>query len=324
MKRKYLTLTIAVSLLLILFTSPAAALRENPGSCLLFPYYDHSKSSLTIVTIANVSSEPEWIRIVWIDGSDCYPKDWYIRLTGNDTFTFMSHALNPVSGTSGFIYAYVVKTYNSELEKDADVLIGQELVLSLWGDMMVHSSVNPVIFQCLNVQQDGKLRLDGKEYTAAPRKLYFPRFFGQGTFFRSRLVLINLTGGTYFDVEAHVICYNDNEYAFSAFMTFDCWEMMDLDDVSNFFTNKYLLSTNHDIGEPAGFSSFVETGMFNIEGAIAINPSPYVVIDNPSIYGVLIEGIGAMGYGTADLPMQIEDTSVFVNGMLWSTDPYGN
>jgi hypothetical protein len=238
----------------------------------------------------------------------------------------MSHALNPVSGTRGFIYAYVVEKYGSELEKDADVLIGQELLLSLWGDMMVHSSVNPVIFQCLGVvgPPDGKLRLDGKEYTAAPRKLYFPRFFGQDAFFRSRLVLINLTGGMYFDATAKVLCYNDNEYVFSATTSFDCWEMRDLDDVSNIFTNQFLLSTNHDIGEPAGFSSFIETGMFNIEGSVAVNPSPYVVIDDPSIYGVLIEGIGAMGYGTSDLPMQIEDTSKFVNGMLWSTDPYGS
>lgn len=38
----------------------------------------------------------------------------------------------------------------------------------------------------------------------------------------------------------------------------------------------------------------------------------------------LIEGVGAMGYGTSDLPLQIEDTSLYVNGALWSTDPYGN
>jgi hypothetical protein len=323
MKMKVITVITLTCCALCLLSIEASADRENPGSCLLFPYYDSADIGLTIITISNTGAKSIDVRIVWVDESNCSPDDVWIKLTGYDTFTFTSKSLTPYK-SSGFIYAYVVDQSFSKKEIDADVLIGQEIVISNWDGHIVNFSLNAVAFQCLdNPNQDGMIQLDGTEYSAAPKTLYFPRFFGHNYFFNSRIVMINLTGGQYFTAQLEWLVYNDNEVVFSMTDKIDCHEIKTLTDVSPIFSNTFLQSTSHDPSEPQGFSTFVETGTFQITGRKAWNDNNSVQIDNPSVYAVLIEGIGNFGFGTADLPMQVEDPKVYNHGMLWSTSPDG-
>jgi hypothetical protein len=209
-------------------------------------------------------------------------------------------------------------------EKKADVLVGQEIVLGGWDGRLVTFSINAAGFQALNLVKDAKLHLDGTEYTCAPKTLFFPRFFGQDALFYSRLILINLTGGQWFKVTANCLIYNDNEEAFSDFVQYDCFELMKLTELSLAVEKNFLMSTNHDLYEPWPFHTLAETGTIRLTGEYAWNNITGKYINEASIYAVLVEGVATLGYSGADLPLQIEDPSVFNHAMLWSTDPNGN
>jgi hypothetical protein len=315
-----------IILALVLFVPAALANRDNPASCLLYPYYTSCSKSMTIITTTNWGQDTVWVRYVFVDGEECTPSDHWIELTPYDTFTFVTRALFPKEG-DGFVYAYVVDHEGSHKEIDADVLVGQEIVIGNWDGDLAHFSVNAVGYQCIDVkEEDGMLHLDGKEYTAAPKNIIFPRFFGQDEDYKSKIALMNLTGGQHFQLVLKWLTYNDNEVPYSKTTLMDCWEIQDLKEVSGIFEKNFLLNTNHDLNEPYGLSQSAETGTFWIQGIQAMNnnANPPVVFDNPSIYGFLIECLGVMGYGTADLPLQTQDTVDFDQGMLWSTSPSGN
>lgn len=311
-----------IAIVAFVFVQDAAALRENPGSCLLFPYYDTTGVTLSVHTITNVGEDDIFIRLVFINSQDCGPKDFWWELTAGDTFTFGAHGLVPWQ-ERGFLYVYVVEEQYSTHEKDADVLVGQEIVLGTWDHRLVQFSLNAISFQAKNLTPDGKLHLDGVEFTAAPKTLYFPRFFGQESALYSKVILINLTGGKYFDAWANVLIYNDNEYAFSDLWRMDCFDLQSLENMSGATQKAFLLSTNHDLNEPLPFHWLAETGTMRLTGNFAKNNQGTVVINDASILAVLIEGFGTLGYTGADLPFQIEDSNTHKNAMLWSTNSSG-
>ena len=113
-----------VLLTLIVVVPEALSNRQNPGSCLLFPYYDTSGSTMSIHTITNVGTKTVVVRIVFVDGQTCEPVSTKHTLTAGDTFTFGAHGFITQPQT-GFIYAYVIENFFTVKEKKADVLIGQ-------------------------------------------------------------------------------------------------------------------------------------------------------------------------------------------------------
>jgi len=316
-------LTLLLVLIVSFFCAPdLQASRENPASCLLFPYYDTTGETISIHTITHVGEESVIIRMVFVDGEDCSPTDFWFKLTPGDTFTFAANGLVDNKET-GFLYVYAVKHMHSEVELDADVLIGQELIFGLWDELLANFSLNAVGFQALNLTGDGKLHLDGKEYTLAPKTIYFPRFFGQDVGIYSKLILINLTGGKYFTAGTKILIYNDNEQFFSNTWHFDCFEVESLKSLSGATHKSFLLSTNHDVNEPWPFQAMAETGALRITGDTAMNHTGSVIIPDASVYAVLIEGFGLTGYSAADLPLQIEDGDTHFHAMLWSVKPDG-
>jgi hypothetical protein len=307
---------------LLLFTRSAEAKRQNPGSCVLFPYYDAWGNTISIHTITNVSDEEVAVRMIIVDEDECEPKDYWFPLIAGDTFTFAAHGIWPWE-ERGFMYLYVTEDMYSEKEKDADVLIGQEIVMGVWGHRMVQFSINAIGFQALHLVKDGKLHLDGTEYSAAPKTLYFPRFFGQDAGFFSMVILINLTGGMHFRAKADILIYNDNGFAFTDTCQFNCFEVRTLESLAQATKKVHLLNSGHDPNEPLPFANLAETGTLRISGDYAVNHTGSVMIENASILAVLVEGFGSLGYTGADLPLQIEDSNTYTNAMLWSTNPDG-
>lgn len=312
-----------ILLMLIVLVPDALADGRNPGSCLLFPYFDTTGATMSIHTIMNTGTEDVWIRMVFVESEECKPYDFFFQLGNGDTFTFGAHGLL-IFPMRGFMYTYVIESKNQLEEKKADVLVGQEIVMGFWDNRLVQFSLNAVSFQALELVKDQKLHLDGTEYTCAPKSLYFPRFFGQDSAFYSRVMLINLTGGQYFSAAAECLIYNDNGQVFNNYVTFDCFELMRLTDLSGATSRAFLLATSHDPSEPWPFYQFAETGAVRIRGVKASNPDMTVKISDPSVFAVLVEGVGSLGYTAADLPLQVEDPSVYNHAMLWSTDPSGN
>jgi hypothetical protein len=311
-------------LLLVVFVPDAFSNRQNPGSCILFPYYDTSGATMSIHTVTNVGTQSVAVRIVFVNGVTCEPVSTKHTLTAGDTFTFAAHGFVSQPQT-GFVYVYVLDSFFDVLEKKADVLIGQEIVVGYWNSLLVNFSMNAVNFQALNVVKDGKLHLDGTEYTCAPKTLYFPRFFGQqGLNFFSKLIVLNLTGGRWFGVNIHLWAYNDNEQPYDMWFETNCFEVFYLGDMAPFFDMVFLRKSNHDPYEPWPFHSFAETGTMKMTGDFAQSKLTGKIIDDPGIYAVLVEGVGTLGFTAADLPMQVEDPAVFNHAVLWSTDPNGN
>jgi hypothetical protein len=323
MKARFIGILLLLCLFVGFSANDAQAARENPGSLAFFPYFDTTGTVFTIFSLSNVSADSIAVRIVFVEGKSCIPKDIYIKLTGFDTFTWLADAIFP-AGFTGFIYAYVVEDVGTVSEVEKDVLTGQQHVLGFWNNRPVNFSVNAATFQVQKgVNGDGKLKLDGIEFGLAPTTVYFPRFYGQSAFFESRVILINLTGGQFFKVRVKNVLYNDNEVAHSQVFDSDCHEVVPLTAFHAAASNAFLLGTAHDPAEPLGFAPVVETGFLQITGELAHNPNNGHVIDNASVYALLIESIGGTyGFGYADLPFTIE-TADFPNGMFWSTDPFG-
>ena len=306
------------------YDASASACR-HPASLLLFPHFKTDGKNLSVITITNTGPEDIVLRIVWIykDKDHCIPADTWIEMTRNDTFTFMDRDLF-FEDEEGFSYVYVVDDLYSDAEVDYDYLIGQECVFTADQEeapYVVNYAINAVGFEALSVNGDGLLELDGVEYTSAPAKLLFPRFFGQpdagsvGEAFKSKLVFVNLTGGKFFDITTKWLIFNDNEVGFSRTVQFDCWEYKKLTKISGVFENSYLLGTDHDEDEPLGFETLVETGWFYFYGEQAYYDT--ISIENPSAYAVLVETVGHE-FGSADLPWQIEDPE-FNHASLYPT-----
>jgi hypothetical protein len=126
--------------------------------------------------------------------------------------------------------------------------------------------------------------------------------------------MIGLTG-TKFSTTVAFQIYNDNEESFSSEYTFDCWERVPLSSISGAFDNSFLVSTNHDSGEIAGFPLW-ESGWFVLNGAIA--NSTTTSVSNPAMLAAMVE---VSRLSAADLPFTIGSQS---NGSLLPTSLSGN
>ncbi len=229
-------------------------------------------------------------------------------LTGNDTLTLLTSADNPEQ-QAGYAYAYAL---DRALDPGGfDVFIGQMHIID--GIHTWNYAVNALDFRAgvghrkeTDIDGDGHRDLNGSEYEMAPNELLVPRFFGQsdpsnphGVF--SDLVLIALSGGSYFETTVDFLVYNDNEEMFSTEHTFSCWDKVALGQISGVFSQAFLRDqTNHDPDEVFGDPT-LETGWFRMSGGVASSTARS--IQNPAIYGVLLERAGRVSVG--DAPFEI-------------------
>jgi len=229
-------------------------------------------------------------------------------LTGKDTLTLLTIADNPEQ-QAGYLYTYAL---DRALEPGGfDVFIGQSHVID--GIHTWDYAVNALDFRAevghreeTDVDGDGHRDLNNLEYEMAPNEILVPRFLGQasasnihGVF--SELVLIALSGGSYFHTTVDFHVYNDNEEMFSAEHTFQCWEKVALGEISGVFSQEFLHDfTNHDPDEVFGLSG-LESGWFRMRGAVANSTAGHV--DDPAVYGVLLERAGRVTVG--DAPFEI-------------------
>jgi len=276
---------------------------RNAGSLLLYPEFDNRDGDVSVITVTNVSAtDSVEVEFMYIGRPDdyydmqCEEFNRAEDLTPNDTFTVITNYHNPQQ-EQGYAYVFAREGVGNPVVHNG--LIGQVLTINGWHS--VEYSMNAVAYTGLDGDANGNgLRdLDGSEYEAGPDVLQVPRFFGQGAAFHSELILIGLTGGVQFDTYVDFMVYNDNEEGFSAQYSFNCWEKVDLVDISGAFTQNFLaLGTDHDVNEDIGGGR--EYGWFEFTGHSASSTSTDIA--NPAIYGVMIEKIG--NYCGSDLPWE--------------------
>ncbi len=327
--------------------SEAMANGRNPGSLLLFPEFDNRSACLTLVTVTNTNTgvgnpgdvdgtvKVEFVYIGKYDVSHnelpCLEFNRTETLTANDTLTLVTSWHNPQQ-EQGFLYAFAKhKTTGKAIS--FNYLIGNLLTIS--GIEHLEYSMNPVVFAAVppfgaNTDidaggvGDGVRDLDGVEYERVTGEILIPRFIGSGGPngnpngpYNSELILLGLSGGTAFTTLVNFWVYNDNEEAYSAQYSFNCWKRVCLRDISGVFTQYFLRSTGHAANEILGASS-VESGWMRVYGGSAWSTAEQIT--DPAIYAVLVEKISSVG--AADLPF--ESTVLQANGDLLPRGIFGD
>lgn len=308
---------------------------RRPGSLLLFPEFDNQEGSYTVVTVTNTdcianTGEDVQIEYVYIDADGCSEFNKTDVLTPCDTLTVVTSAHNP-GQDRGFLYVFAKKpdpNFPNGTAITWNNLIGSQLIIQAF-DTGFDYSMNPVVFRGLtsegetnDLDGDGIRDLDNSEYEPLPEIITIPRFLGQdGTQgnpgpISSQLILIGLTGGARFETTACFTFYNDNEEVFSGEYTWECWDKPYLLDISNFFRNEFLKTTDHDLDEIFGWDER-ESGWMCIQGCAA--NSSQESIDDPAIYAALVEKVGT--YGVADLPWEC---GLRTNGALLPRGVFGD
>jgi hypothetical protein len=231
---------------------------------------------------------------------DCSETNRYEDLTPNDTLSVVTgyHNPNPEQG-----YLRVVAVDENLRPVGFDHLIGQTVIMD--GFETMEYSVNAVDYRSAvdpglktDVDADGIRDLNGIEYEQTAGKILIPRFFGQGDYSNSKLLLIGLSGGRKFDTTIEFIITNDNEVSFSTEYTFRCWDKVSLKSISLLFENEFLANlqgndTDEDIGG-------VETGWISMDGGVATSSA--ASISDPAFYAVYIERLKT--YSAASLPFE--------------------
>jgi hypothetical protein len=266
-------------------SSPARAGQE-PGSLLVFPAFDNTNGTYTLLTVTNVNANTSLqvdVEFVYINGANCLEFNRTRRLTANDTITVVTNFDNP-NMTKGYCYAFA-KSITNGRAISWNALIGSQLIAS--SQVAFDFEVPAIVFKAISRQMgaetdtdhDNIRDLNDREYEQAPDRLLVPRFLGQTNANDGDLVLINLTGGGQFTAVVDFGVFNDNEQPFSAQWIFKCWTRVPLLEISGVFSNSFLASSGDNPTETQGLP--VETGWFWIDGNVAFSSAAQ--FDDPAI-----------------------------------------
>ncbi|MHC4946243.1 MAG: hypothetical protein ACYTG7_24790 [Planctomycetota bacterium] len=321
---------------------------RKPGSVLIYPFYrveesipDKAVSKDTMITVTNVNPDMKLdqyglpggtidVRFVFQDVHDnCLPFDCWKRLTPYDTFSVMLSDYIPFHGLSeGWFFLHAVDTETGE-SLDFDYLIGHAMYFD--SEAMVYFSYNPLAYQGVpghglptDLDLDGYSDLNGLEYQQVGDNQMYARFIGTYTnavdAFKTDLLLVNLTGGIFFQSTLKFLIFNDNEQAWSAFYDFWCWEVVPLDAFGEVFTNEWLLNSNHDPDECLDLfgNPEMETGWFKMDGAFAWSPSKSV--EDPAFVSLLLEWYN----GRLLVTPPFDNGKQQDNATLWSVSVHGD
>ncbi len=281
---------------LTLLSVAARAGAPEPGSLLLFPEFDQRAGEITLLTLTNVSSTGTIdVHIEYIDASTCQGLDRIVHLTPRDTITILTSAHAP-GLARGYAYA-VAEDPATHRRIDFDALIGDVQRIDA-----VHAQaydIPAIAFQALtgpgqptDVNLNGFPDLDGIEYERAPRRFYMPRFIGQANdpaprnTYESELILFQVLANPGTTTTVGFLAWNDNEQAFSASYSFQCWTRVRLLSISGAFAATFLHASNQDPTEVLG-NPAMESGWFEVHGVTA--QSPQGTLANPPVFGVLVD-----------------------------------
>jgi hypothetical protein len=279
----------------------------EPGSLLLFPFFESGQGTLTAITVTNTNSDfapapgglyagTVDVEFVYVNGDPlggifyCQEFNTTRRLTPNDSITVAS-SLDNTSFLRGYVYAFA-KSPTSGQAIAWNALTGSAFQL-LPGDSY---SINPFVFrsgralsegQATDLNGNGMRDLNGAEYERVADRVVVPHFWGDAPGTPQYLVLINLTGASQFQAVVNLLVYNDNEEVFSASHAFRCWTKRRLAEVNGAFTEQFLDGTNNAATESVQGH---ESGWYRLNGGVAFSSSDSV--EDPAILAAQISGYG--------------------------------
>ncbi len=295
---------LGVVTLLLCLAAPAAADEPRPGSVLVFPAHHTDATRITCIAVTNTSpsqSVNALFRYV-TSGEDLFTsnasrdcKELYRAelLTPSDTVAVTT---NCHAAGGGDAHGYLIVSAKSTLtgqSADLDYLVGHALIFDSapgFGGVITYLPASYAGLsgdgQPTDADFDGRLDFDGIEYEQLPDDLYIDSFLGLGG---SRLSLINLTGDNDATVSVQFYIFNDNERAFSATFSFQCWFEQPLTSISAAFSEGFLLANlPNDPGEidiDCDGIQDVESGWAQVSGLSAFGN--FSSVSNPPLLGSL-------------------------------------
>jgi hypothetical protein len=340
MKHRLLNLTLLIATAWIGSGREANAGVTAPGSLLVFPRWDNTPGTLTLLTVTNtnqdLASGSVDVEFVYIDGSSCQEFNRTRTLTPADELTVATFADDP-NVSKGYVYVFAKNHVTGKAIK-FDWLIGTSVTFTAASGAAYE--LPPFVFKAASSLAEGAITdlnsnglrdFNGSEYELLPDRLEFPSFIGVNSFFNDQIILIDLTGGAQFTTVVDFLVYNDNEDQFSAQYAFNCWVEVNLGLVSPVFTDSFLQTTNHSASEIAGVTNAPVFGWFQANGNSAWStgaqfPDPAILAARTTILrsGVLTPAgspqVRGQSYG-AVLPFGLGTQS---NGSLLSHNLLGN
>ncbi len=302
----------SLSICAAMLAVPDAALAQpreyEPGSLLVFPFYDARPGRTCILTVTNLLSSRVRgtgvfregdVQIAYhYSGSDgCLVFDRSELLTPGDTLSIIVSEHSP---EADFGYAWI-RAEDPETDEpiDFDYLIGDLLVVrpndgAVWevpgiafrslaeeGGAIDFSS-NAHAFSDLD--GNGLSDFDGSEYEPFPDKLFISRFFEESPPVRTHLILFSTLNPS---IENNVdfLFWNNREQQFSRTLRFHCWWEGSLSEVSQIARN--LQGDAAELG-----SGLPQTGWVQIDGRRAVLRNGQLVVDDPPILGMIIDVFG--------------------------------
>ena len=270
---------------------------DRAGSLLVFPYFNNTSGSTTFLTVTNSNADSAGtidVEFVYINGDDCLEFNRTRRLTPNDTITVSTVLDNP-NDRRGYVYAFA-KSTTTGAPVSFNFLEGNSIVFS--SADALSTNIAPVVYTAVpaqgaatDVDGDGNRDLNGAEYSSSVNEIHIPRFVADSS---SSLIVLGLTGAQFRTVISF-LAYNDNEEAFSGQFTVDCWDIRRLQNISGVFTESFLESTNHAMGE-TGVNG-TETGWIRLVGQTAFSTAAQR--SNPAFIAMSIDSssFSSLPYG---------------------------
>jgi hypothetical protein len=307
---------LAIAVLASMFASDALAGGRKPGSVLIYPVHRSGPRHFTVVCVTNSNLQPS--TPVSIGGStnvhfeyanvvpsnmrfmpkDCIIFDRVEYLTPADTLCVLTACHNATSfeGNEGYLVITAEDPTKFQTAWSHNWLMGSELVTNASG---ISYSVNAIPFespipagQPTDVSPaNGQRDFNGQEYEAIPDVLYIDSFVALA---ESQLALLNLTGGPLDKNTVLLSVWNDNEFALSATLSFNCWFDEPLTYVSPLFSDSFLRTVPNNPREldvTCNGRDDLETGWARIQSIGVKTPGGTSVANDGALLGCITAGL---------------------------------
>ena len=311
--------TVAAALMLVVGTD-ARAESPSAGSVLIFPLFDSSPGSGTVICVTNTETDQSRcsddtrggdvsLHYVYYDGTTCREFDRYELLTPADTLCVLADEHNP-EGEIGFLMVMALNPVTNE-PYQFDHLVGQAIVVQ--SGLNFSWSYTPPSFRALATpggtacsrvnpdstigDGDGAADFNGAEYEAFPRELVVPTFFEEDDNFGNQLTVMSTAGDRYVN-EVRYLIYNNIEDPYSRTQSFTCWFSTSLGEISQSAANLN--------GDPDELGHNTETGWVSVRGRTLRDQAGNPVRDDnddvvvPPILGVFAQMIQGTDFAMGD------------------------
>ena len=260
--RRERSMSVGTVLLVILMLGGLAGMAAaqpkqlQPGSTLVFPFYETAAGFDTVLTVTNLNEDRTpcgdssyregdiFVEFRYVDASDGNEFTRFEPLTPGDTLSVLVSHHNPFYDR-GFVILTAVDPNDWFRRIAFDDLVGAAIVFD--GEENRTSEYTPYVFDAIpdssgnctalstDLDGDGALDFDGAEYVTFPGELVVDRFFEEGPGTSNQLTLLSTAPAGYVS-QIDLVFVNNRGQEFTRAFSFNAWWTGRLSEISNIAT----------------------------------------------------------------------------------------